>query len=107
MTHSVSGDTRQRWTWSKEGVLEGNWIHWGYWEVATAWRQQALEACIHQVRDALFCMGENLVGGNCAAHFCGPVDPLMIVSQVPMGGGQARAVVAQSIGNIGKRPPPP
>jgi hypothetical protein len=45
-----------------------------------------MEVCIHQVLDILFRMGANLVGGNCAAHLCGRVDPLMIVSQVLMGG---------------------
>jgi len=104
LTHSVSGDTRRKWTWSMGGGHRGKLNSLGTLgggnRLETA---GGMGACIHRVRNILFCMGANLVGGNRVAHLCGRVDPLMIVSQVPMGGDEPASLCEAN----GKRPSPP
>ena len=62
------------------------------------------DAYIHQVRNAFFAWVASLVGGNRSANLCGCVDPLMLVSQVPMERGTSQTSIGQS---IGERPSPP
>jgi hypothetical protein len=104
LTHSVSGDTRRKWTWSKGGGRGGKLDSLGTMGGGNRSETAGMGACIHRVRDVLFRMGANLVGGNRAAHLCGRVDPLMIVSQVLMGVGYVSASLCEA---NDKRPFPP
>ena len=86
LTHSVSGDMRQKWTWSKGGGHRGKLDSLGTLGGGNHLETAGMGACIHRVRDILLRMGANLVGGNFVAHLCGCVYHLIIVSQVLKGG---------------------
>ena len=104
LTHSFSGDTMRKWTWLKGGGHGGELDSLGTMGGGNLSETAGMGACIHRVRDILFCMGENLVGGNRTAHLCGSVDPLMIVSQVLMGVGYVLASLCKA---NDKQPFPP
>ena len=99
LTCSVSGDTRRKWTWSKGEGHGGNLDSLGTMGGGNRSETAGMGTCIHRVRDILFHMEANLVGGNRTEHLWGRVDPLMIVSHVLKGGGTCWHLCARPMTN--------